>query len=301
MRKILVTGGTVFVSRYVAEYFVGLGDEVYVLNRGSRPQPAGVKLIRGDRHALGDCLKGLCFDAVLDVTGYTRQDVEGLVDALDNVKAYVFISSSAVYPESLPRPFREEQPCGPNAVWGAYGTNKLAAEEYLLEHLPQAYILRPPYLYGPGENVYRAPFVFDCAEQGRPFCVPDDGRMGLQFFHVEDLCRFIRILLDKKPENRIYNVGNPNVVSILEWVELCYRTVGVPLKTVSAGSDHLQRSFFPFHNYDYCLDVSRQMMLMPETRPLALGIAEEYAWFRDHREEVNRKPLAEYIDSFVLR
>jgi len=33
MRKILVTGGTIFVSRYIAEYFAGKGDAVYVLNR----------------------------------------------------------------------------------------------------------------------------------------------------------------------------------------------------------------------------------------------------------------------------
>ena len=29
MRKLLVTGGTVFVSRYVADYFARRGDEVY--------------------------------------------------------------------------------------------------------------------------------------------------------------------------------------------------------------------------------------------------------------------------------
>lgn len=32
MKKILVTGGTVFVSRYIAEYYVAAGYEVYVLN-----------------------------------------------------------------------------------------------------------------------------------------------------------------------------------------------------------------------------------------------------------------------------
>ena len=45
-RKILVTGGTTFVSKYVAEYFVNAGYEVYVLNRNSKPQVRGVKLIK---------------------------------------------------------------------------------------------------------------------------------------------------------------------------------------------------------------------------------------------------------------
>lgn len=52
MKKILITGGTVFVSRYAAQYFVDKGYEVYVVNRNSRPQVPGVKLIEADRHDL---------------------------------------------------------------------------------------------------------------------------------------------------------------------------------------------------------------------------------------------------------
>lgn len=299
MRKILVTGGTVFVSQYAASWFAARGNEVYVLNRNTRTQVPGVTLIESDRHALGDKLKGYDFDVVLDITAYTRTDVEDLVKALGSVKDYVFISSSAVYPEDLPQPFAEEQPCGPNSIWGAYGTNKLEAEEYLREAVPQAYILRPPYLYGPMQNIYREPFVFECAEAGRPFCIPGDGEMKLQLFHVEDLCRFMEILLEKKPENRIYNVGNPETVTVREWARLCYDTVGSPLETVSV-TDHPQRSFFPFHDYDYALDVAKQTALMSQTKPLAEGIRESYAWFREHRQEVNRKPLLEYIDKHLL-
>ena len=36
--KILITGGTTFVSKYTAEYFVSFGNDVVVLNRGSREQ-----------------------------------------------------------------------------------------------------------------------------------------------------------------------------------------------------------------------------------------------------------------------
>ena len=295
MRKLLVTGGTVFVSRFVAAYFVRKGDEVYVLNRNTRPQVSGVTLIEGDRNDLGDKLKGIHFDAVLDITSYTRADAENLVSALGSFEEYVFISSSAVYPETLPQPFREEQPCGPNSIWGAYGTNKLAAEEYLHQCVPQAYILRPPYLYGPMQNVYREPFVFECAEAGRPFYIPGDGGMKLQFFHVEDLCRFIEILLEKKPEHKIFNVGNPQSVTIAQWVELCYGAVGKPVRTVSVQG-HPQRSYFCFHDYDYALDVAKQTALMRDTKPLAEGLAESYAWFREHRDGLMRKPYFDYID-----
>ena len=300
MRKILVTGGTVFVSRYVADYFVRKGDDVYVLNRGSKAQLSGVTLIEGDRNDLGDKLKGYEFDVVLDITAYTREHVENLVKALGKFGDYIMVSSSAVYPETNPQPFSEEQTCGPNTVWGAYGINKLAAEEYLRRAVPHAYILRPPYLYGPMQNVYREPFVFECAEAGRKFCVPGEGNMKLQFFHVEDLCRFMEILLDRHPEEKVYNVGNPEAVTISEWVRLCYDAVGAPLETVNVEG-HPQRGFFCFHDYDYYLDVTRQTALMPEVKPLAEGLRETYAWFRENRDAVMRRPYMEYIDQNILK
>ena len=299
-RKILVTGGTVFVSRYVAQYFANKGDEVYVLNRNSKPQVPNVTLIEADRNYLGDKLKGYEFDAVLDITTYTAEQAAKLVQGLGKFGDYIMVSSSAVYPETNPQPFAEEQSCGTNSVWGDYGTNKLAAEEYLLEHVPQAYILRPPYLYGPMQNVYREPFVFQCAEAGREFYIPGDGSMKLQFFHVEDLCRFMEILLEQHPAQRIFNVGNPEAVSISEWVQLCYDAVGMELKTVHVEG-HPQRSFFCFHDYDYCLDVRKQTALMPQVKPLAEGLQESYAWYRDHRDAIVPKPYIEYADTKILR
>ena len=94
-------------------------------------------------------------------------------------------------------------------------------------------------------------------------------------------------------------MGNPETVSIREWVKFCYDAVGAPLETVCV-IDHPQRSFFPFHEYEYFLDVSRQMVLMPELKSLKEGLREEWAWFREHRQEVFRKPLTEYIDAHIL-
>lgn len=301
MRKVLVTGGTVFVSRYMAEYFVNKGDCVYVLNRNSRPQSEGVVLIEADRNNLGDTLKQYHFDVILDVTAYTKSDVANLVNALneEDVKntQYIFISSSAVYPETLPQPFAEEMECGPNSIWGVYGTNKLEAEQYLQKYVPQAYILRPPYLYGPMQNVYREPFVFDCARAGRTFYIPKDGNMKMQFFYVEDLCRFVEVLLEKKPVERIFNVGNKEAVTINEWVKLCYEVVGAELKTWYINEP--QRSFFCFHDYEYYLDVSKQEALMPETKSLLEGLRESYEWYCDNEEQVMKRPYIDYIDSKV--
>lgn len=300
MRKILVTGGTTFVSKYTASYFAGKGEDVYVLNRNTKKQVQGVKLIEADRNNLGDALKSYSFDLVVDVCAYTNNDIVNLTDALENFGDYIFISSSAVYPETLPQPFSEDMPCGKNSVWGDYGVNKLEAEKELLKRVPHAYILRPPYLYGQMQNLYREPFAFDCADGDRPFCIPKNGKMSLQFFHVEDLCRFIEILMEKHPDERVFNVGNPESVTVEEWAELCYKAAGKKIKKIFVNESHVQRDYFPFHDYDYKLDVAKMLSLMPSTKPLHEGLKEEYEWYFENKEEVHKKPLIDYIDKNIF-
>lgn len=300
MRKILVTGGTVFVSKYIAEYYADQGDEVYVLNRNHHLQPDKTILIEADRNNLGTVLKQYTFDVVLDVTAYTGDDVSHLLNALGNFEVahtdYVLISSSAVYPETLPQPFSENQQTGENKYWGVYGTNKIAAEKELQKRVPDAYILRPPYLYGPMNNVYREAFVFECADRNRKFYLPKKGDMKLQFFHVRDLCRCIDSILNRHPLNHIFNVGNETCISIREWVKQCYHAAGHMAEYVEVYQDIDQREYFSFYDYDYRLDVSRQKELIEETILLEDGLKEAYLWYREHKDEVNRKGYIEYID-----
>lgn len=188
MKKVLVTGGTVFVSRFIAEYYVAKGYDVYVLNRNSREQSKGVKLI----------------------------------------------------------------------------------------------------------------FVFDCALRGRCFYLPENGEMKLQFFYVEDLCRFIDILLMKKPQNHIFNVGNLTAVSIRQWVEMCYSVAGKKAKINNVYGDIDQRKYFSFYNYEYYLDVSKQHELMPDEKDLYKGLEESFMWYRGNSDKVNKKPFFEFIDSTLI-
>ena len=293
--KILVTGGTVFVSRFTAEYFAK-NNEVYVLNRGTKSQSEGVHAIVCDRHELGDTLKKHEFDAVLDICGYNETDVRDLLGGLGNFGTYIFVSSSAVYPETRSQPFREKDEIGENKIWGDYGVNKINAERFLMANCKNAYIIRPPYLYGKMNNLYREAFVFECAEQNRPFFVPRDGKMRLQFFDIEDMCRFMEILLEQQPKQRVFNVGNPESVSVIEWVELCYKTLGKTPEFRFVEPNIEQRSCFPFYNYEYFLNVEKMLELMNETKSMEEGLKQSYAWFKDNRAEVRRKNYFEFID-----
>ncbi len=296
MKKVLITGGTVFVSRYIAEYYVRKNYDVYVLNRNTKVQSMGVTLIEADRRNLGNILKQHDFDVVFDVTAYNASDVDCLLEGLGSFHDYILISSSSVYPECSAQPFTEETPVGQNKIWGKYGIGKVEAERALQKRVPGAYILRPPYLYGPMNNVYRESFAFDCALQGRKFYIPKDGELKLQFLHVKDLCRFMDILIERHPEQRVFNVGNEQAVTVKEWAELCYKVVGKEMDFVNVYEDVAQRKYFSFYDYHYYLDVSRQKMLMPETETLEDGLRESFEWYIDHAEMVNKKPLLEYID-----
>lgn len=299
MKKILVTGGTVFVSRYIAEYYVEKGYDVYVLNRNSKEQSKGVKLIQADRHDLGEVLRNYYFDIVID-TAYSAEDVEKLLDALGDYKDYILISSSAVYPEYALQPFKEDTSLGVNKYWGKYGTDKIEAEAALLKRNPNAYILRPPYLYGQMNNVYREAFVFDCALSDRKFYLPKDGEMKLQFFHIHDLCRFIDVLLKDKPKQHIFNVGNKNAVSIREWVKLCYQAAGKTVEFVNVYEDIEQRNYFSFYDYEYYLDVSKQYELMEDVKSLEDGLKEALEWYMNNSDKVNKKAFLNYIDNNLL-
>ena len=115
---------------------------------------------------------------------------------------------------------------------------------------------------------------------------------------MRDLCRFVEILLEKHPERKVFNVGNPETVTVKEWAELCYRIAGKTPRFVSVDRSVFQRNYFCFHDYEYVLDVSRQSALMPDTMPLEQGLREEFEWFRDNPDSVYRRnPYMEYIDS----
>ena len=295
--NILVTGGTVFASRFTAEYFVDRGHKVYVLNRGSKPQSEGVIHLKGDRHNAASLLKDIVFDAVLDITAYNEHDVRCLLDSLGKFGTYILISSSAVYPETLPQPFREDAKCGRNTIWGAYGLNKTAAEHELFGRVRDAYVIRPPYLYGPMNNLYREAFVFECALANRPFYVPKDASMKLQFFHIADMCRLMERIIGSRPEYRIFNVGEPVSVNVLEWVNKCYAAAGKTPEIRSINADIPQRSYFPFYDYEYELDVTRMMSVLPDLKPLSIGLKESFDWWCENRELVIRKPLISFIDN----
>jgi len=208
--RVLVMGGTEFISLHLVRALVRAGHGVTVFNRGRRADrlPSGVTAVTGDRkdHAgLKAALSDRSFDAVFDTTyaPTTGEDVAALADAVAVYRPHViFVSSGRVYDHALPIPYHEDTPRG--EYWGDYARHKIAGEDALLERhrasgLPVT-IIRPTHVLGPLNTRYNETFFFDRILRGRPVLVPGHGARLRQFGHVEDLAELdIRIppLLDR--------------------------------------------------------------------------------------------------------
>lgn len=229
-------GGTRFVGLHTVRELVKRGYQVTVLNRGTRPDvlPAGVSQVKCDRkdefllkETLGSLLKEHCFDAVVDTSAYVPSDVVPLVDILKGcIGAYVFISSGSVYKARNIFPWYEDMPRVSDSWAGAYGYNKKLCEDVLLDAYEKDRfpfrIVRPGYIYGPHNTVYREAYFFDRIFSGRPVLVPGTGEVLSQFGYAGDLANLI-ILAMENPEacGQAYNFAGKFQRPLDDYVSCC--------------------------------------------------------------------------------
>lgn len=96
--KILIMGGTQFVSKSIAKHMIDNEHEVDIFTRGvQKVDYSGIcRHIKGDRKSI-ECLEKISnnnYDVIIDVSAYTKEDVEYLLKYVDieNLKKYIFIS-----------------------------------------------------------------------------------------------------------------------------------------------------------------------------------------------------------------
>ena len=113
---------------------------------------------------------------------------------------------------------------------------------------------------------------------------------------MRDLCRLMESILLKKPAEYILNAGNNEMIPVKDWVTLCYSCLGKVPEFATVNGDTEQRQYFSFYDYEYCLDVSRQQKLLPQTIPFREGLMESFHWYIAHQDEVEKRPYISFID-----
>src|SRR5215475_14172816 len=245
--RVLIVGGTEFISFHTLTALRRDGHEVIVLNRGRHADrlPAGLRTIvcdRTDHPALASALAAERFDAIIDVAyaPTTGADVDALLDALDDRAGHViFVSTGRVYDHARPIPYDETTPR--SLYWGEYAKNKTAGEEALLRrhraHGLAITIVRPTHVYGPMNTRNNETFFFDRLNRGRPVLVPDAGGWLRQFGHVADLADAMAAMLGVPVAfGRGYNVSGEEAITQAGFAELIADVMKRPLTLVPAAT-----------------------------------------------------------------
>jgi 2'-hydroxyisoflavone reductase len=200
--RILILGGTAFLSSEIARQAVSAGHTVTCLARGSATEPPdGSEWVQADRscgansyaEAAGD------WDAVIDVAREPVQATEAL-DALARRTAHwTFVSSCSVYAEHSTPGAAEDAallaplPAGTESTPENYGESKSAIEQATLSAAgDRAHLCRAGLIGGPGDGTDRYgywPARF--ARDDGPAVVPAIAGHATQVIDVRDLAAWV--------------------------------------------------------------------------------------------------------------
>ena len=313
--RVLVAGGTEFISLHLVRALLRDGHHVTVLNRGRQPGrlPAGVRALVADRKdhaALRKALAGERFDGLVDVTyaPTTGEDVEALVDAPAAPGHVLFVSTGRVYDHARPIPFDEDTPR--TLYWGEYAKNKIEGEDVLLrrhrEHGLPVTIVRPTHVYGPLNTRNNETFFFDRLVRGRPVLVPDAGGWLRQFGHVEDLADAMAAMLGAPAAfGHAYNITGEEAISQVGFVELIAdvmkrRLTLVPSPTPPGATPVAfgQNLVYDCHAVYTTTRLRAELGLRPRYT-LAAGLAQTLAWYQ--HEGLDRREIDFAAEDAQLR
>ncbi len=304
--RVLVIGGTEFVSLHLVRALLRDGHHVVVLNRGRRPErlPTGVGTLlcdRKDHAALRATLAGERIDALVDIAyaPTTGADVEAVLEALAGRLGHaLFVSTGRVYDHALPIPYSEATPR--NLHWGEYAKNKIAGEDALMRWhhargLPVT-IVRPTHVYGPMNTRNNETFVFDRLVRGRPVLLPGAGGWLRQFGHVEDLADALAAMLGVAAAfGHAYNVTGEEAITQVGFVELIADVVKRPptlvhVDTPPGGTPvpFGQNLVYDCHAVYTTTKVRRELGIRPRYT-LAAGLAQTFEWYL--REGLDRREI----------
>lgn len=203
--RMLVLGGTRFVSHAVAVEAVARGHEVVCAARGRSGTVArGARLVEVDRDVGLDALAGASFDAVVDVAAMSYPWVLDALRVLGpNAGHWTFVSTVNVYTDTATRgqtpgsPVHEpltELPADypPEQEPELYGATKVAAEDAVREVVSdRAFVVRPGLVVGPGDLSDRFGYWPGRFARGGRVVVPDVPDQPIQYVDVRDLAAWI--------------------------------------------------------------------------------------------------------------
>ena len=255
--NILVIGGNRFVGKKLVQTLFK-EHNVTVLNRKGT-SPVDCNIIQQDRNEL----QGLDeYDIVIDMCLYNLEQTKNIVNILEkqqNLQQYIFISSIASELD----------------FFGEYGTQKLLAEQYIMESKLPWTILKPTYVLGIDNPHDRESYYIRKTLNNETIKVEGEGDQPLCFIFSEDIVKIICKIIQEKIIYKSYNLCNDDIVNLKELINIVSNITNKQAK-VSYNTDG-----GPFQNKK-CIFSNKQIKdeLKIQFKSLKQGIIDYYEWYK---------------------
>jgi len=326
--KVLFIGGTGTISTAISKQLVQMGEELYLLNRGTRNDELGTKGIRyiiGDIHKeveIAELLKDKTFDVVVDFIAFTPKDLERDYRLFkDKTKQFIFISSASAYQTPLSDYRINEGTPLSNPFW-EYSRNKIACEEYLMikyreEGFPVT-IVRPSHTYGKRSvplGVHGDQGSWSVIKRmlaGKPVIIHGDGTSLWTMTHNTDFAKgFIGLMGNIHAIGEAVQITSDESLTWNQIYQAVANALGVELKSIHVPSTFLDA----VGPYDFngsllgdkantvVFDNSMLKRLVPEfvaTKRFDQGVKETLAYVLEHPEyQVDDDVFDQWCDQVI--
>ena len=254
--KALFIGGTGTISAAITRRLVHeLGWEVYLLNRGNRPDavPDGAHSIVADIADEADVARKLgdrTFDCVCEFIGFTREHVERDYRLFKGrTRQYIYTSSASAYHKPSASPWITEGTTLANPYW-QYSRDKIACEDFLMdvyrrEGFPVT-IVRPSHTYDErsvplgvhGKNgSYQ---VIKRMLEGKPVLIQGDGTsLWTMTFNTDFAIGYTGLMGNRHAIGEAFQITGDEVLTWNQIYQTIADALGVELRAYHVSSDFL--------------------------------------------------------------
>lgn len=246
--RVLVIGGTGPTGGPIVRGLLDRGHEVTLFHRGLHEDPefehrvAHLHRDPYDPAAVAEVFAEHRFDVTLAMYGRLRVIAEAAVGAtgrfysVGGVPAVLgWMNPFLHVPHGVPVPVDEDTPTVARPEDDEKGYRIRRTEERVFEHHPAAAHFRYPYVYGPKQLAPREWCVVRRILDGRRRIVlPDDGLTLHHHGYTENLAHAVLLAVDhpERCAGRLYHVGDDEVLTIRQVVELIAAELGAELELV---------------------------------------------------------------------
>lgn len=304
--NVLIIGGSRFAGKQLTLKLAEAGHQLTVVNRGTMPfqYPKNcihIKLDRNNREELGKIIEQNEFDWVFDMIAMSGKDTEALIrQCLGKIKHFIHISTGSVYNltdmDRYPTmPVFEEDEIGPiseDEHW--YAKEKRICEQHLFDAFKESQfpmtIIRPTFIYGPDNYLYREAYFFDRIQQGLPLYIQEPSHEYFDFIHAADLADLCILASGtEKSLGQAYNATCGETITGEKLAQVVGEIIGKTPQILFYSEKHIKRIDWPEESplYPYAVGASisfsmykaqEQLGFRPKFR-LTEGLKQTYDWY----------------------